>query len=81
MGFPGNPQAQPVKAATESTLAKIIAAGRTPGMPAAGNNVDDVLGRGVQLRLHTPAESVAGRSEWVLASGCADVCETMRQVR
>jgi 2-keto-3-deoxy-L-rhamnonate aldolase RhmA len=61
MGFPGNPQAQSVKAAIESTLAKIIAAGRTPGMPASGNNIDDVLGRGVQyVYTHLPKVLQAG---------------------
>jgi 4-hydroxy-2-oxoheptanedioate aldolase len=34
MGHPGNPKAPPVREAIEKTLARIVAAGKTPGMPA-----------------------------------------------
>jgi HpcH/HpaI aldolase/citrate lyase family len=48
MGFPGNPKADPVKAAIEDTLRKIIAAGQIPGTPAATETVAAVLGSGAK---------------------------------
>jgi 2-keto-3-deoxy-L-rhamnonate aldolase RhmA len=69
MGFPGNSQAEPVKAAIESTLEKIAAAGRTPGMPAATNNIDDVLGRGVRyVYTHLPKVLPAGSNGFFQAA-------------
>ena len=46
MGFPGNPQAPSVAAAIDKTLSKIVAAGRTPGLPATFRTVADVAGKG-----------------------------------
>ncbi len=46
MGFPGNPKAPPVAAAIDMALAKIVAAGKTPGMPATSGNVTDIVGKG-----------------------------------
>jgi 4-hydroxy-2-oxoheptanedioate aldolase len=55
MGHPGNPKAPPVKEAIDATLAKIVAAGRTPGMPATADNLDQVLGAGVRyIYTHLP---------------------------
>ncbi len=48
MGHPGNPKAEPVAEAIESTLRKIVAAGRTPGMPATTENLAATLARGVR---------------------------------
>jgi len=46
MGFPGNPKAEPVARAIEETLAKIVAAGKAPGMPATAEALPEVVGRG-----------------------------------
>lgn len=55
MGHPGNPKAEPVAKAIEETLAKIIAAGHTPGMPASTDAVQDVLSKGVRyIYTHVP---------------------------
>lgn len=55
MGHPGDPKAEPVARAIEGTLAKITAAGKIPGMPAAEGNIGDVLGSGVQyIYTHLP---------------------------
>src|SRR5439155_10271628 len=42
MGFPGNPKAPPVAQAIEAALARIVAAGRTPGMPATPDTLAEV---------------------------------------
>lgn len=56
MGYPGNPKAPPVAKAIEETLAKIVAAGKTPGMPAATDAVQAALGKGVRyIYTHLPA--------------------------
>ncbi|MSO94063.1 MAG: 2-dehydro-3-deoxyglucarate aldolase [Rhodospirillales bacterium] len=55
MGYPGNPKAPPVAQAIESTLAKIVAAGKTPGMPATTDAVGTALARGVRyIYTHLP---------------------------
>ncbi len=55
MGYPGNPKAGPVKDTIESTLHKIIDAGKIPGMPASADNLDKVLVSGVQyIYTHLP---------------------------
>ncbi len=70
MGHPGNPGAQPVKAAIEQTLEKIVAAGRTPGMPAAGNNIGDVLQRGARyIYTHLPKLLLTGSTQFLRAAG------------
>jgi len=69
MGHPGNPQAEPVKSAIEQSLAKIVAAGKTPGMPAAGHNVGDVLAKGVRyIYTHLPKLLKAGSAEFLRAA-------------
>lgn len=55
MGHPGNPKAATVAAAIESTLRKMQAAHRTPGMPATAENVRDLLDKGVlYIYTHLP---------------------------
>ena len=61
MGYPGNPKAPPVAEAIEETLARIVAAGRTPGMPATSETLDEVLGRGCRyVYTHLPRLLSAG---------------------
>jgi 2-keto-3-deoxy-L-rhamnonate aldolase RhmA len=63
MGHPGNPKAPPVASAIEQSLAKMRAAGRTPGMPASAENVREALARGVRyLYTHLP-RLVAGSAK------------------
>lgn len=55
MGYPGNPKAEPVAKAIENTLRKIVAAGKTPGMPATTDNVAAIVARGVRyIYTHVP---------------------------
>ena len=55
MGHPGNPKAPAVAQAIDRSLGKIVAAGRTPGMPATAENVRDAVGKGVRyLYTHLP---------------------------
>jgi len=55
MGHPGNPKAPAVAAAIDSSFRKMVAAGRTPGTPAAAENVREVLDKGVRyLYTHLP---------------------------
>jgi 4-hydroxy-2-oxoheptanedioate aldolase len=55
MGFPGNPKAEPVAKAIETTLNKILAAGKTPGMPANAEAVGSVVACGVRyIYNHVP---------------------------
>ena len=55
MGFPGNPKAPPVAEAIETTLAKIVAAGRTPGMPATADTLAEVVAKGCRyIYTHLP---------------------------
>ena len=55
MGHPGNPKAPPVAKAIEVALARIVAAGRTPGMPATSETLADVLGSGCRyVYTHLP---------------------------
>lgn len=70
MGYPGNPQAEPVKTAIERTLGKIVAAGATPGMPAASNNIGDVMSKGVRyIYTHLPKLLKTGSMEFLRAAG------------
>jgi len=56
MGHPGNPKAPAVAKAIEETLAKIVAAGKTPGMPAATEAVQAAIAKGVRyIYAHLPA--------------------------
>ena len=55
MGYPGNAKAPPVAKAIEEALARIVAAGRTPGMPATPETLDEVLGTGCKyIYTHLP---------------------------
>ena len=55
MGHPGNPKAPAVAQAIETSLRKMLAAGRTPGTPANAENVHEVLGKGVRyIYTHLP---------------------------
>jgi 2-keto-3-deoxy-L-rhamnonate aldolase RhmA len=55
MGFPGDPKAAPVAAAIDTALAKITAAGRTPGMPATADTLQHVIGSGCRyIYTHLP---------------------------
>ncbi len=55
MGHPGNPKEPRVARAIDETLAKIVAAGKTPGMPATGDAVQGVLAKGVRyIYTHLP---------------------------
>lgn len=61
MGHPGNPKAPPVAAAIEQTLARIRAAGKTPGMPATTETLPDVLASGCRyIYTHLPRVLGAG---------------------
>jgi len=55
MGHPGNPKAPAVAQAIDASLRKMVAAGRTPGMPAVAENVRGVLDKGVRyIYTHLP---------------------------
>ena len=70
MGFPGNPKAEPVNSAIAQALSKIVAAGKTPGMPAAVNNIAEVTGNGVRyIYTHLPKLLKAGSAEFLRAAG------------
>ena len=61
MGHPGNPKEPRVARAIDDTLAKIVAAGKTPGMPATGEAVQTVLGKGVRyIYTHLPVVLASG---------------------
>lgn len=64
MGHPGNPKAEPVARAIETTLAKILAAGKLPGMPAMTETVCEAIKRGNRyIYTHVPkliGSAVAG---------------------
>ena len=62
MGFPGNPKAPPVAKAIDETLAKIVAAGRTPGMPATAETLRRGRGQGLPLHLHASAAPASARA-------------------
>jgi 4-hydroxy-2-oxoheptanedioate aldolase len=55
MGHPGNAKAPAVAQAIDGCLARIRAAGKTPGMPSGVDNVTEVLGKGVRyVYTHVP---------------------------
>jgi 4-hydroxy-2-oxoheptanedioate aldolase len=69
MGHPGNPKAPPVKDAIDKTLARIVAAGKTPGMPATADNLEQVIASGVRyIYTHLPKLFGAGANAF-LAKG------------
>ena len=55
MGYPGNPKAELVAKAIDAMLKTIVAAGKTPGMPATSENVAAAVERGVRyIYNHVP---------------------------
>ena len=55
MGYPGNPKAPPVAKAIEEALARIVAAGRTPGHAGHRREPRGVLDRGCRyVYTHLP---------------------------
>lgn len=70
MGHPGDPKAAPVAQAIGETLAKIVAAGKTPGLPAATDSVADAAARGARyIYTHLPRLIGAGASSFLKAAG------------
>lgn len=73
MGFPGNPRAEPVKAAIEETLRKIMTAGKIAGMPASTENVGSVLSAGAKyVYTHLPRLVGSGAAEFRKATAIGD---------
>lgn len=69
MGFPGNPKAPAVAKAIDAALAKIVAAGKTPGMPASAEAVQGVLAKGVRyIYTHLPLILGAGAKAYFEAA-------------
>jgi 4-hydroxy-2-oxoheptanedioate aldolase len=70
MGHPGNPKAPPVAQAIEQTMRKIVGAGKTPGMPAATENVAAVIGLGARyVYTHLPRLIGAGATAFLKSAG------------
>lgn len=66
MGHAGNPKSPPVAAAIDQTLKAIVAAGKTPGMPATSDNVADVVATGCRyIYTHLPKVLGAGASHFL----------------
>ena len=77
MGYPGNPKAPPVaKAIERAHWRESSAAGRTPGMPATSETLDEVLGRGCRyVYTHLPRLLSIGASAFlsvVVAPHCRE---------
>src|SRR5262245_41408678 len=69
MGFPGDPKAPPVARAIEEALARIVAAGRTPGMPATADTVGEAVARGCRyIYTHLPRLIGAGAAAFLGAA-------------
>jgi 4-hydroxy-2-oxoheptanedioate aldolase len=70
MGYPGNARAEPVARAIEETLGKIVAAGKTPGMPATSDTVNQVCSKGVlYVYTHLPKLLKAGTAQFLQSAG------------
>jgi len=68
MGHPGNPKAPPVARAIKGALARIRAAGRTPGMPATADTLGEVVGNGCRyVYTHLPRLLSSGAAAFFLA--------------
>jgi 4-hydroxy-2-oxoheptanedioate aldolase len=66
MGFAGNPKAAPVARAIEGALEMIVAAGRTPGMPATVETLAQVKAGGCRyIYTHLPRLVGAGASAFL----------------
>lgn len=69
MGHPGNPKATSVARAVDDTLAKIVAAGKTPGTPAGTDAVAGALAKGVRyIYTHVPTVMRAGADVYFRAA-------------
>lgn len=69
MGHPGNPSAPPVDKAIREALGKIVAAGKTPGMPAGTDDVARLVGSGVRyIYTHVPKLLGAGAAGFLAAA-------------
>ncbi len=69
MGYPGNPGAVPVKSAIESTVGRIVAARKTPGMPSTSANVKHLLQQGVRYTYtHLPKLLQVGAAKYLNAA-------------
>lgn len=69
MGYPGTPSAPPVDKAIKETLSKIVAVGKTPGMPASADNVSRLLGSGVRyIYTHLPKLLGTGAGAFLTAA-------------
>ncbi|MGE0767343.1 MAG: HpcH/HpaI aldolase/citrate lyase family protein [Hyphomicrobiaceae bacterium] len=69
MGFPGNPKAGPVMRAIEETLARIVAAGKAPGMPATTEALPQVIGSGCRyIYNHLPRIIGSGARDYIGAA-------------
>ncbi len=72
MGHPGDPKAPAVAAAIAATLAKIRAAGKTPGMPAATDALASVTESGCRyVYTHFPRVFGAGARQFLSAAQTA----------
>jgi 4-hydroxy-2-oxoheptanedioate aldolase len=68
MGFPGDPKAPSVAKAIDEALTRILAAGRTPGMPATSETVAQVLAKGCRyVYTHLPRLVGAGAAAFLEA--------------
>ncbi|HEX2216323.1 MAG TPA: aldolase/citrate lyase family protein [Xanthobacteraceae bacterium] len=68
MGHPGNPKAPPVANAIAATMAKIVAAGKLPGMPATPDSIAQVVGMGARyIYTHLPRVIGAGAAPFLQA--------------
>jgi 2-keto-3-deoxy-L-rhamnonate aldolase RhmA len=66
MGHPGNPNAPAVAKAIAEARAKIVAAGKTAGMPATSENLARVIDSGVRyIYTHLPKVLGAGASGFI----------------
>ena len=69
MGHPGNAKAPEVHAAITGTLAKIVAAGKVPGMPATPDNVRSIQQQGARyIYTHVPKLLGSGANEFFKAA-------------
>jgi len=69
MGYPGNPKAPPVAKAIDAALAKIVAAGKTPGMPASAEAVQGAMAKGARyIYTHLPLILGSGANAYFRAA-------------
>ena len=68
MGHPGDPKAPRVAAAIDTTLKKIVATGKTPGMPATAETLAGVMNSGCRyIYTHVPKIIGAGVAQFMKA--------------